>query len=132
MRRLLPYTAGLLLLTGCSGEPATVQAAVCESYQAVQNTVEHIRQTNVSENGLSALRPYLRQLIEQLQQFVTDAQAQFGPQTDVLRAAVDRLSASVDTARTDPSLTNLSVVRGDVAGVRTGAQNLRATIQATC
>ncbi|MFC4068714.1 hypothetical protein [Actinoplanes subglobosus] len=131
MRRLLPFAAGLLLLTGCSGEQ-TPTAQVCESYAAVQNTVEHIRQTNVSENGLSALRPYLTQLIEQLQQFVTDAQAQFGAQADVLRAAVDKLSASVDTARADPNVANLSVVRSDVAEVRTNAQALRATVQETC
>jgi hypothetical protein len=132
MRRFLPFAAGLALLAGCSGEPATAEAAVCESYAAVQNTVEHIRQTNVSENGLSALKPYLTQLIEQLQQFVTDARSQFGPQADVLRAAVDQLSASVETARADPNLTNLSVVRGDVADVRAGAQTLRATVQETC
>jgi hypothetical protein len=131
MRRLLPFAAGLLLLTGCGGEPAPT-AQVCESYAAVQNTVEHIRQTNVSENGLSALKPYVRQLIEQLQQFVTDARTQFGPQADVLRTAVDQLQASVDTARADPSVTNLSVVRTAVADVRSGAQTLRATIQETC
>ncbi|MEU4159078.1 hypothetical protein [Actinoplanes sp. NPDC026670] len=132
MRRLLPMFAGLLLLTGCSGEPATPQAAVCESYAAVQNTVEHIRNTNVSENGLSALKPYVTQLIDQLKQFVADAQAQFGAQADTLRATVDELSASVDVARADPNINNLSVVRADVADVRAGAQTLRATIQETC
>jgi hypothetical protein len=132
MRRLLPFAAGLLLFTGCSGQPATAQAAVCESWAAVQNTVEHIRQTNVSENGLSALKPYLTQLLDQLQQFVTDAKTQFGPQADVLRTAVDQLSASVDAARANPDLTHLAAVREDVADVRAGAQTLRAGIQETC
>ncbi|GIF40281.1 hypothetical protein [Actinoplanes xinjiangensis] len=132
MRRLLPFAAGLLLLTGCSGEPATPQAAVCESYAAVQNTVEHIRQTNVSENGLTALKPYLTQLLDHLEQFVADAKAQFGPEADTLRAAVGQLSASVDVAREDPDLTNLAAVRGDVADVRTGAQSLRAGLQELC
>ncbi|MEV0902596.1 hypothetical protein [Actinoplanes sp. NPDC049802] len=120
---------------GCAGgDAAEAEAvpAVCESFAAVQNTVTHIRQANVSENGLTALRPYVSELIEQLKQLAVDAQAQFGQQADQLRASVDVLSASVDTARENPNRANLGTVRQAVDGVRDTARALADSLKNTC
>jgi hypothetical protein len=117
---------------GCADSQAAAVPAVCESFADVQNTVGHIRQANVSENGLTALRPYVSELIEQLRQLALDAQAQFGQQADHLRAAVGELSSSVDTAREKPDRMALAAVRNEIDGVRTAAQSLATSLRETC
>lgn len=122
---------GVLSSGGCGGEePAT--APVCESLEAVRNTADHIRNTNVSENGLGQMRTYLGQLRTDLEQLATDAAAQFGPQTQQLRAATDNLSASITTARTVPNAANLQSVRAAADAVRVNVQALRDATAATC
>ncbi|GIM93920.1 hypothetical protein [Paractinoplanes toevensis] len=127
-------TLAFVLVVGAGGCYSDEAAAppVCDSFAAVQNTVDHIREVNVSENGLSQLRPYLTQLREQLTQLYTDARAQFAPQADRLKAAVDQLEAALRTARDDPSALNLAAVRTTVTAVRAGGQDLRAAMAQTC
>ncbi|GIE97160.1 hypothetical protein [Paractinoplanes rishiriensis] len=133
MKRISGILAATVVLgaAGCAGDAEPVPA-VCDSYAAVQNTVDHIRDTNVSENGLTALRPYLNQLRDQLHQLYLDAQAQFASQADVLRTTVDQLAADVRTANEAPNVTNLAAVRSSVAAVRSSAQTLRDAMASTC
>jgi len=134
MNRLLPIAVGLLLAgstAGCAGDEPTVPA-VCESAEAVKRTVEHIKNANVSENGLSAIKPYVSDLLQQLNVLAVDARAQFGAQADGLRASVTALQASVDAAREDPNRDKLSAVRTAVDGVRTSARTLQDALRQTC
>ncbi|MEV6300591.1 hypothetical protein AB0M02_14385 [Actinoplanes sp. NPDC051861] len=134
MRKLLTVLAavGVLAAGGCAADDEPAAPAVCDSFAAVQNTVNHIREVNVSENGLVAIRPYVAQLLNELNQLVLDAKAQFGAQADQLRATVDQLQTSVGTAREDPNVTNLAAVRTSVGAVRESAVSLRDVIAGTC
>jgi hypothetical protein len=128
--KFLVVTPALVLLGGCaSDEP---KPPVCESYDAVQNTVNHLRDANVSENGLTAVRPYVSQLLNDLNQLVADAKAQFSPQADQLRTSVQHLSTTVDTARLDPGVANLAKVRVSVSSVAVSARSLGDAISGTC
>src|SRR5690349_10693600 len=116
--RMLTAGAALVLLTatGCAdnadngGADQSTKPSVCDSLAAVQTTAGHIRDANVSENGLSQLRPYLQQLRDELAQLVADAKTQWKPQADALRTSVDDLTGKLETAKADPSTTNLSAV----------------------
>jgi lipoprotein-anchoring transpeptidase ErfK/SrfK len=121
----------VLGITGCAAEKPS-RPPVCESFAAVQNTVEHIRQTNVSANGLGALQPYLTQLRDQLHQVYADAKVQFAPQAEALRAATDELTVSLQTAKAAPDVTTLAGVRSSVTDVRVAARNLHDSIASTC
>lgn len=125
MRRLLVAVLLITGLAGCTTAAAASPPPVCESWAAVKNTVDHIRDVNVSENGLSALRPYLTQLRDELNQLVIDAQAQFGAQADPLKAAVEQLGADLQAR-------NLPAVRTSVAAVRSAADNLHNALLSTC
>jgi hypothetical protein len=132
MKRILGILTATVLLggAGCAGDSSA--PPVCDSYAAVQVTVDHIRDTNVSENGLAALRPYLTQLKTELNQLYLDAKAQFAPQADALKAAVDQLTANVRAAQETRTVTDLAAVRTSVSAVRNTAQSLHDTIAATC
>lgn len=136
---LLTFTAGAMFAAGgCSSDepaaatPAAATLPVCDAAAELRVTIEHIRQVNISENGLGALQPYLQQLDGQLQSFRSEAMAQFGPQADQLSTAIDQLRASINTARANPDGAALSAVRTSVAGVRTSAQSLRDSAGTTC
>ncbi|GAA3388310.1 hypothetical protein [Cryptosporangium minutisporangium] len=131
-RRLLTAAAVLVALGvgGCADDPT--EPPVCESLAAAQVTVDHIRETNDSENGLSQLRPYLAQLRTDLQQLYADAKTQYAPQAEALRTSVDELSTRVDTAKADPNTENIAAVRSAVGGVRESARQLRDALAGTC
>lgn len=137
MNRILTAAAAAIVLAvgGCTASTTTddgVSQELCDAYAEVQNTVTQIRNANVSENGLTAIRPYVAELLNQLNQLVLEAKSQFAPQADELKGSVDQLQASVDTARTDPNAANLSAVRSSVQAVRGSAENLRAAISGAC
>ncbi|WP_436533112.1 hypothetical protein [Actinoplanes sp. HUAS TT8] len=121
----------VLLLSGCTAAPAA-RPPVCDSWDAVRNTVDHIRDVNVSDNGLSALRPYLTQLRDELTALHTDAKAQFGAQADALQVATDQLGTDLRVARQNPDINTLAAVRASVADVRTTANTLHNAMLSTC
>ncbi|MEU8816601.1 hypothetical protein [Actinoplanes sp. NPDC048796] len=127
MKRLVIVLLFLGALAGCSDSAASAAPAVCESVDAAQNTVNHIRDTNVSETGVSQMRTLLAQLRDDLNQVVADAQAQFKPQADALRTATDQLGAALRGRPAD-----LGAVRTAVNEVRTAGTNLVDALKGTC
>ncbi|GIE91250.1 hypothetical protein [Actinoplanes regularis] len=130
-RNLVVVVLLLFAMAGCSAEEAA-KPPVCDSWDAVQNTVDHIRHVNVSENGLSALRPYLTQLRTELNQLYTDAKSQFSEQADALKASVEQLAADLRVAKEAPSAINLAAVRTSVSSVRGTANTLHNAMISTC
>ncbi|XVV08343.1 hypothetical protein ACQP2X_26220 [Actinoplanes sp. CA-131856] len=125
MKRLVIVLLFLGVLAGCS--PDSEGPAVCESVAAAQNTVNHIRETTVSEGGVTQMRTLLTQLRDELGQVVSDAQAQFKPQADALRTATDQLGTALRGRPAD-----LGAVRAAVNEVRTAGQNLVDALKGTC
>ncbi len=122
----------VLLLSGCGTAAEAARPPVCDSWDAVRNTVDHIRDVNVSANGLSALRPYLTQLRDELDQLYTNAKAQFGAEADALQIAVDQLGTALRVAKDNPDVPSLAAVRASVGDVRTTANTLHTAMQSTC
>ncbi|MFI7600361.1 hypothetical protein [Actinoplanes sp. NPDC049681] len=120
--------SALLGAGGCG----TDQPPVCDSLAAVQATMNQVRNANVAENGLTYLETNLQQLRLDLQQLRTDAAAQFGPQVEVVRAAADQFSASVDTARADPDVKALAGVRATLNTLQNSVRNLGDAMSGTC
>jgi uncharacterized phage infection (PIP) family protein YhgE len=120
--------AGAFGAAACS----TGQPAVCDSLAAVQNTADHIRNANVSENGVTQLETDLRQLRPALQQLYSDAQAQFATELDAVRAASDQFAASVAAARAAPDATTLSAVRTSMTAMQQSVQTLGSAMSGTC
>src|SRR3954463_13109694 len=113
MRRiaLLVSAAVLGALPGAGCASDSPQAVVCDSLTAVQNSAQHVRQTNVAENGLSQLRTNLTQLRTDVEQLVTDAKGQWSAQAGQINQNLELLKASVVAAQATPSSTNIGAVR---------------------
>jgi hypothetical protein len=119
---------GVLVTGGCG----TDQPAVCDSLAAVQTSMDHVRNANVSENGLTQLQTDLTQLRADLVQLRTDAQTQFPTQIEGVRTAVNQFAASVAAARATPEATTLAAVRTGMSGVQDSVRHLADAMSGTC
>ncbi|MEV8508900.1 hypothetical protein AB0368_29275 [Actinoplanes sp. NPDC051475] len=133
MRRIPKWIAiaavsALLGAGGCG----TDQPPVCDSLAAVQATMNQVRNANVAENGLTYLETNLQQLKLDLRQLATDATAQFAPEVEVVRAAANQFSASLDTARADLDVTALAGVRATLGTLQNSVRNLGDAMSGTC
>jgi hypothetical protein len=120
--------AGMLTAGGCS----TDQPAACAHLDAVQASIDHVRNANVSENGLSQLRTDLSQLQANLIQLRTDVQAKYPTEIEAVRGAANQLAASVAAARATPDATTLAAVRTAMSGVQGSVQHLADAMSGTC
>jgi hypothetical protein len=127
--RIAAVTAAAMLgLGGCG----TDQPQVCDSLDAVQTTMQQIRNANVAENGLAPLRGYLQQLKTDIGLLLNDATAQYAPQAQQVRAAAEQVSASVATARETPDAAHLSEVRSTLGALRSSLNSLGDAMSGTC
>src|SRR5690242_4493517 len=120
---------GALPVAGCGSES---QPAVCDSLAAAQLSAQHVRETNVAENGLSQLRTNLQQLRDDVQQLIAEAKSQWATQADAIRSALDQVSASVQTAKAAPNATNFSAVRATLTTLDDSVRSLGDAMRDTC
>jgi hypothetical protein len=121
---------GVLPVAGCASD--SPQAAVCDSLTAVQNSAQHVRETNVAENGLGQLRTNLIQLRTDVQQLIHNAKTQFAPQADAIRTALDQVGSTVDVAKSAPSATAFDAVRQALATLESSVKALGDAMRGTC
>ena len=121
-------TLALLGAGGCG----TGQPAVCDSLAAVQKSLDHVRDANVSENGVTQLRADLAELRVNLQQLYADGQAQFGAEVQAVKTAVNEFTSSLSAARATPDGKTLDAVRTARAGLQTSVQSLGKAVSGTC
>jgi TolA-binding protein len=132
MTRWTVTAAMLVTLTAAGACSSQEQTPVCDSVAAVQASMVHVRDANISENGLAELRSQLTQLNGNLQQLYTDAQSQFATEAAAVKASADAFVATLTTARTAPSAQNLAAVRAGIAGLGTTVQQLADNVKGTC
>jgi phage shock protein A len=121
---------GVLPVAGCASDSPT--ATVCDSLTAVQNSAQHVRETNVAENGLGQLRTDLVQLRTNVQGLITAAKSQWAPQAAAIRTALDQVSETVTAAKSAPSAPAFDNVRQAVATLETSVQALGDAMHGTC
>jgi hypothetical protein len=115
-------------LAACGGD----QPAVCDDFDALQSSIDNLKDIQVSENGMTALSPALTQIKKDLQQLVADAEAEFGDEAGEVKTAVASLQSSVTAAKSDPTATALSAVGTAVGGVQSSLVALRDAVSGTC
>jgi hypothetical protein len=133
MRQLSKWIAAAAVLAPlAAGACSSDKPAVCDSFAAVQNSIEHIRNANVAENGLSQLTTELSQLKPDVEQLYIDAKAQYAAEIESLRAAANQFSASLTTARAAPDARNLASTRTSLTALQDSARRFADAISGTC
>jgi hypothetical protein len=106
--------------------------AVCGQADELKASVERLKDTDVSENGVGAIRSSLSQVKVEFEQLQKDAGTQFQPQIAAVEQSVAQVQSSSATARENPSAQSLAVVGADLTGLGVSVRDLGAAIKATC
>jgi hypothetical protein len=124
----------VMVLVACAAMSACGSdgPAVCSSVDALQSSVAHLGDVNVSENGLASMQGALDQVTTDLKQLEADARAQYGPEIDTVKTSVAALRGSVETAKDDPHAETYRAVVSGVATLGTGLRTLREAVAGTC
>ncbi|MEV4701749.1 hypothetical protein [Actinoplanes sp. NPDC049316] len=115
-----------------AGGCGTDQPPVCDSLAAVRTTMEQVRNVNVAENGLGALKTQLQQLRTDVRRLLDDTSAQFASQAQAVRTAAEQVSASVATARETPDAAHLGAVRTSLSTLQGSVRTLGDAMSGTC
>ena len=134
MRPTSKWIAIVTMLGMLSGAAAcgTEQAPVCSSADAVRDSVDHLRDANLSENGLTYVQSGLDQLRRDIQQFNEAARTQFAAEITAVKSAADVLSTNVTAAKASPSATTLAAVGTAITALRDSYRHLADTVASTC
>lgn len=132
MKRMTTRIAAVMVVAFGLGGCGSDQPPVCDSLVAAQTTMQQIRTTNVSENGLDPLKAHLQQLKSDVRLLLSDAATQFAPQVEGVQAAAEQVSASVATAKATPDAAHLLEVRTTLGALRSSLNALGDAMSGTC
>jgi hypothetical protein len=119
---------GVLTVGGCGTE----QPPACAHLDAAQASIAHVRNADVSENGLTQLRTDLSQLKANLVQLRSDVQAKYPTEIEAVAGTVNQLAASVTAAKANPDATTFAAVRTAMSGLQDSVQHLADAMSGTC
>ncbi len=124
--RVAPVIAAAVVVASCSSSGST--SAVCDQADQVRVTVQHLKDIQLSENGMVALTSGLTQLRDQINQLKSVAADQYGPEITGVQTAIDDLATKAQAARNDPTAASLSAVGTSVAAAQTAMQSLASSV----
>jgi hypothetical protein len=110
----------------------TSAPAVCSSTDELQASFAHLRDVQVTENGIAALQDSVAAVGSDLQQVVDDATSQYSGQVDQLQAGFDQLQAAAGTAQSAPSVDTLSAVRASIRTLGDEVRGFADDVASTC
>lgn len=114
-----------LTLAGCSDQPE-----VCDDRAALEESVQTLRDVDISDEGLSALQDQLAQVGEDVDRLAGSAQEEFSPQIDAMEDALTSLRTSLEEATSDAE--SLGAVTSAVGDVDRAFGELDQAVSDTC
>lgn len=114
-------------LAACGGQPA-----VCGDVQALQTSVQKIKDTNLSQDGLSVVTTELGKIRTEVSQLAKDASAQYSSQVSDVKSSAAALQQSVSGAVASPSASTLGQVKTDLQGLGAAVKRLNDALGSTC
>ena len=128
MKRMIPVVVALLLAgAACSDDGAS---SVCEARDELENSVEELRDINVLDDGLDALRSDLDTVAGNLATFRAEAGDELEPQIDAVRDAIDQVRSTVDSSGSPAEVA--TSIRTGVSGLTTAWNELAEAARGLC
>jgi hypothetical protein len=128
MKRLIPIFAALLLTGAACGDEEASSA--CDARDELESSVEDLREIDVLDDGLDALRADIDAVGDDLTTFRAETGDELEPQIDAVRGSIDQLRTTLDSGGT-PAETATSIATG-VGELVTNWNDLAAAAQGLC
>jgi len=125
---LLAIVVGASGLVACGGD----KPAVCDDVDALQSSVDNLKDVQVSENGVNALTSQLTQIKQDLAQLGTSAEAEFGDDVSKVETAFTSLQSSVAAAKSERTAASVSAVGTAIEGVTSSLSAMQDAVSGTC
>jgi hypothetical protein len=132
-RRTAASVATVLgLATGIVGCSDDSKPAVCSDIDALQDSVQSLRDVSLEQGALTEIRSDLTTISTQFDTFTTDAKGQYATEVSAVRSAVDTLSTAVTGAKEGPTATTLAAVGTAARSVADATKELADAVSGTC
>jgi hypothetical protein len=121
-------TAAVGALAGCGGD----KPAYCQDRQDLKASIDQLKQVDVRDDGLSAVRADIKNVQGAASTLAGSAKKEFASETDALTGAVSTLGSAVKTAAADPSKASLATVVAGISGVQAAFGDLSDAVDSKC
>ncbi len=118
-------------VTGCGSTTAS-KPAYCTNVANLKASIKALPNTNVVQNGVSALEASVNKVKTDAEAVVSSAKSEFSGETTALKTAVDTLSTTVKQATASPSVSTLALIPAQASAVVTAAKNLESAVSSKC
>jgi type IV pilus biogenesis protein CpaD/CtpE len=126
----LALAAGIAaVLAGCA---ESTQSKTCAQADKVRSSIENVRNVNLSENGMVALKSAVAQVGTELDLLRTTLAADAQAQVATVQTAVGQLRSTVATAAADPTPANLNEVGVARNAARSSIHDLATAVTSDC
>jgi outer membrane murein-binding lipoprotein Lpp len=128
MKRIIPLLAALLLAgAACGDEDAS---SACEARDELESSVEDLRDIDVLDDGLDALRADVDAVGDDLATFRAEAGDELEPQIDAVRGSIDQIRSTLDSGGTPAEIA--TSIATDMSELVTNWNELAAAAQGLC
>jgi hypothetical protein len=130
-RRAVPLMVILVALTGLVG-CSSDQPDLCTSVDALESSVDNLKNVQLGENGLAEVETYLTQIRDDITDVTTAAKQEFEPEVDAVTDAVDDIDEVLRIAKDQPSAATLRPLAEGVTALASGLTALQQAVSDSC
>ena len=130
-RRAVPLMAILLALTGLAG-CSSDEPDLCTSVDALESSVDNLKNVQLGENGLAEVETYLTQIRDDITDVTTAAKQEFEPEVDAVTDAVDDIDEVLRIAKDKPSAATIGPLAEGVTALASGLTALQQAVSDSC
>ena len=123
---LVLTTTGIAACGGDDDDSASSSPSLCDDSQALQSSVQDLKDVNVVENGTSSLQSAVTKVKDDADTLVTAAKDEFKPEVDDLTSALSTLATSIGNIVSD----GVQPVKDAISGVEDAATALTDKVDA--
>jgi hypothetical protein len=127
MKRFIPLVVALLLVGAACDDDVS---PACEAQERLQSSVDDLRDIDVVDDGLDALRTDIDAVTDDLATFRDEAGAELEPEVDAVRSALDQVRSTLESGGTPAELA--SSLATDVSDLIAAWNELRDASQNLC
>ena len=129
-----------LTLAGCgggdgpeSGKPVAGDTpAVCSSVDALEKSVDEVKNVNLDRDALPTLKTSLSKVQSALSQVKSDAKDEYATEVSAVDQAASSVSSSLQSAGASPSAKSLANVATAVQSLGASVTTLQDSVKSTC
>lgn len=127
MKRFIPVIAVLLLVGAACDDDVS---PACEAKERLQSSVDDLRNVDVVDDGLDALRTDVDAVADNLATFRSEVSAELEPEVDAVQAAVDQVRSTLESSGTPAELA--SALATDLSDLGAAWNELTGAAQDLC